>query len=98
MLSLNGFDEAAKAIIHACEQAAGCVSIRCGNRHGCVQTPETRLKRSASANDPEQDHHDGNDQKHMDEAPYGIGTHQSQQPQDDQDNSNGIKHDISSLW
>jgi hypothetical protein len=47
---------------------------------------------TAPANDPEQDYHDGNNQKNMNKAAHGVGCHQSQEPQDDQNDGDGIKH------
>jgi hypothetical protein len=45
-------------------------------------------KRS-SIDDPDQNHHDGNHQQNMDEATYCIRGNQSQQPQDDENDSDG---------
>jgi len=49
--------------------------------------------RFASTNDPDQDHHDGHDQQYVNEPTDGVCADQTQQPQDEQDNGNGIKHD-----
>ena len=51
-----------------------------------------RSKGTASANDPEQDYHDRDNQENVDEAAHGDGRDQSQKPQDDQDDGDGIKH------
>jgi hypothetical protein len=39
---------------------------------------------SPAGNDPEQDHHDGDNEENMDEAAYRGAGHQTQQPQNDQ--------------
>lgn len=40
------------------------------------------LNRASPADDSEQDHHNGNYQKNMDEAAEGIGSDQAKKPQD----------------
>src|ERR1035437_283477 len=49
-------------------------------------------ERTAPADDSEQDYHDGDNQENMDEAAHGVGSHQAQEPQDDQNDGDGIKH------
>jgi hypothetical protein len=51
-----------------------------------------RSEWTAPADDPQQNYHDGNDQENMDEAAHGVGSHQPQEPQYDQNDSDGIKH------
>jgi hypothetical protein len=51
------------------------------------------LQRLSPADDPEQDNHDGNYQKHVNETANGVGSDQSQQPQDEKNDSNGVQHD-----
>src|SRR5450759_2374974 len=51
-----------------------------------------RSEGAAPADDPEQDHHDGDNQEDMDEAAHGVGSDQPQKPQDDQNYGDGIKH------
>lgn len=43
--------------------------------------------RLSSANNPDQDDHDSDDQKNMDETAYGVGRDQPQEPQNEQNNS-----------
>jgi hypothetical protein len=44
------------------------------------------------ANDSKQDDHDGDHQKDVYETAYGVGSDQSKQPQNEQNNSDGIEH------
>ena len=44
------------------------------------------------ADDSEQDDHDGDHQKNVDETAHGVGSDKSKKPQDDQNNSNRIDH------
>lgn len=55
-------------------------------------TDTVRLDGLAPANYPEQDDHDGYDQENVDKAAHGVGTHQAQEPQDNQNNGDRIKH------
>ena len=47
---------------------------------------------TSPADDSEQDDHDGDYQKNVDETAHGVGSDQSKKPQDDQNNSNYIDH------
>ena len=49
------------------------------------------------ANDPDQQHDDRYHQQNVDETADGVGADQSQQPQYEQNNSDGIEHDNSPL-
>jgi hypothetical protein len=51
-------------------------------------------QRFSSADDPEQDNHDGDHQKDVNETADGVGSDQTKQPQDKQNNGNRIKHGI----
>jgi hypothetical protein len=42
------------------------------------------------ADDSKQDDHDGDHQKNVYETAYGVGSDQTKQPQDEQNNSDGI--------
>jgi hypothetical protein len=53
----------------------------------------TCLQRRSTADKPYQDHHHRNDQQNMDKAAKCIGRHQTKQPQNNEHNSDGIKHD-----
>jgi hypothetical protein len=46
----------------------------------------------SSANDVEQDYHDGDDQQDMNETAHGMGGDQTQDPKDDQNNGDGPQH------
>jgi hypothetical protein len=46
----------------------------------------------SSANDSKQDDHDGDYQKNVNETVHGVGSHQPQKPQYNQNNSDGVKH------
>jgi hypothetical protein len=43
---------------------------------------------------PQQDNHNSNHQQNVDETTHGGGCDQTQQPQDEHNYSNGIKHDF----
>jgi len=43
----------------------------------------------SSANDVKKDDHDGDHQKNVNETAHGVGRNQPQEPQDDQNNSDG---------
>jgi hypothetical protein len=51
-----------------------------------------------SSNDSQQDNHDGNHQQYVNESAHGVRSNQPQQPQDEHYYSDGIKHDVDSLW
>jgi len=44
----------------------------------------------SSADDVKQDHHDGNHQQNVNKATHGIGGDKTQEPQDDQNNSESV--------
>jgi hypothetical protein len=68
------------------------------NRRRVADTGEHRLTaagRSGSFPALEklhQNHDDGHHEQDMDESAHGIGRNKSQQPGDDQDESDGVKH------
>jgi hypothetical protein len=45
--------------------------------------------------DADQNHDDGEDEQQMDESPKGVGTHQAEDPQDQQYDRDDFKHDVS---
>jgi len=49
---------------------------------------------AASADDPHEYDDDGDHQQCMDETAKSVGGDQSQQPQYDQDEGDGVKHDL----
>jgi hypothetical protein len=51
-----------------------------------------RSQGASSADDPEQDDHESDHQENMNETAYGVGGDKSEQPQDEQNNSDGIEH------
>jgi hypothetical protein len=50
-------------------------------------------KRALTADDPEQDNDDGDDQQDVNKAAQRVGGDQAEQPEDDQNDCNGIEHD-----
>jgi hypothetical protein len=48
----------------------------------------------ATADHPEQDDHDGNNQENVDESAHGRGSNESQQPENDKNDGNGIEHGL----
>jgi hypothetical protein len=48
----------------------------------------------SSADDPEQNHDNCDYQQNVNETAHGVGCNQSKQPQDNHDDSDGIKHDV----
>jgi hypothetical protein len=50
------------------------------------------LHGAATADDAQQDDHDGDDQQDVDETADGVGTDQADQPQDNEYDCNGIEH------
>ena len=50
------------------------------------------LNRASSADDSEQHNHDGDHQQDVDESAKGVGRYQPQQPQNEQNDGNGIEH------
>ena len=64
-----------------------------------LQSPDTALEGArrlglyaSATNEPHQNHDNGDDEKNMDEPSHRVGRHQSLNPQNDQDNGNGIEH------
>src|SRR4030095_8588537 len=55
-------------------------------------------QRAAACNQLYQHHDNGDHQKDVDEATHSVGTDQSQEPQNDQNNSNGVEHRYSFGW
>ena len=53
------------------------------------------LNRASSADYSEQHNHDGDHQQDVDKATKGIGRYQPKQPQNEQNDGNGIEHDES---
>jgi hypothetical protein len=51
-----------------------------------------KLQGASALDDTDQDHHDGNDQENMDESSHRIRGKHPDQPQNDQDNGNSLKH------
>ena len=51
-----------------------------------------RSEGTAPADDSEQDDDNGDHKQHMDETAHGDGRDQSQKPQDDQNDGDGIEH------
>jgi hypothetical protein len=60
--------------------------------------PVIQLKRTSTADDSQQDNHNGDYQKDVDKTTQGIGRDQSKYPQDKQNNSNRIKHGNTPLF
>jgi hypothetical protein len=53
-----------------------------------------RLQETSPVDHSQQDDHDSDHQQDMDEAAHGVSSDQPEQPQDEHNNGNGIKHDI----
>jgi hypothetical protein len=53
---------------------------------------EQRLKPAASANDTKQDDDDGDNQQDVDQAAHGDRSHEAKQPENQQDDDDGIEH------
>lgn len=53
---------------------------------------------TAPADDSEQDYHDGDHQENMDQTAHRVGTHQPQEPQDEQNDGDGIEHGDILSW
>lgn len=49
-------------------------------------------KRASAADEIDQDHDDGDYHENVDEATHGVGSHEPEEPQYQQDNRNGIEH------
>jgi hypothetical protein len=49
---------------------------------------------AATTDQANQDHDDGDDQQDVDEAADGVGSHQAQQPKNDEYDSDSVEHDI----
>lgn len=57
-----------------------------------VLSADPVAKGMSSANDSEQDDHDSDHQKYVNETTEGVGSDQSKKPQDEQNNGNRIEH------
>ena len=51
------------------------------------------LQNRSAANQAQQYHYNGDDQQNMDKATQRVGSDQAKQPQDDENNSNGVQHE-----
>src|SRR5207237_5850907 len=49
-------------------------------------------KRLASADDVHQDDHDGDHEKDVDQAPERVRAHETQDPEDEEDDGDGVEH------
>lgn len=47
---------------------------------------------AAALNDSQQDNDDGHHEQDVDEAPDGVAGHETEKPQDDQNDSDGLEH------
>lgn len=89
---------------HSVDQRLHAVSARLKALHfgGSSDCPALRqdkvlsgdpvAKGMSSANDSEQDDHDSDHQKYVNETTEGVGSDQSKKPQDEQNNGNRIQH------
>jgi hypothetical protein len=55
-------------------------------------TPAKALQPAPPADEVDQDHDDGKDQKNVDETSQRVGGHESENPQYEQNNRDRIKH------
>jgi drug/metabolite transporter (DMT)-like permease len=69
-----------------------------------VSTPEAARRVACNpwldaspADESHQEQHDGNHQQHIDEIAHRVAAHQTQQPQNDQDDRDGLEHFTSPL-
>jgi hypothetical protein len=46
----------------------------------------------STLDEPDEDHNDSYHKQNMNEAPYRIGRHEPQEPQNDQNGRNSVKH------
>src|ERR1700676_5353081 len=75
----------------------GGVFRSCASRRVTTARTPGSLDRSATLNDPDQNHDDRQDQQDVHESAQGVGRDQAQQPQDHQDYRDGPKQIHSSL-
>jgi hypothetical protein len=54
--------------------------------------PAKQLHGPSSLDDSHQDNHNGDNKKEVDETAHGVGRDQPQHPQDDENDSDSIKH------
>jgi hypothetical protein len=52
------------------------------------------LDDSPALNEPKQDHDDGHDQQHVNEAAHRVRTDDAEQPQDDENDGDCLKHGV----
>ena len=57
----------------------------------------TQLVAAGAADEPDQEQHHGDDQENPDEVPERVATDHPQQPEDDQDDRDGLEHGKNSL-
>lgn len=55
------------------------------------------LQRLAALDDAEQNDHDGNDQQDVNESADGVAGHETKQPEDQENDSDSVKHDFRML-
>jgi hypothetical protein len=53
------------------------------------------LKSASTADEIKYNHHNRNQQQNVDESAHGVGSCETQNPEDKEDDGNGVKHGIS---
>lgn len=60
----------------------------------CIHETTVPLKNAAALNEAQEDHDDGDHEQDVNEAADGVAGHETEEPEDDEDDGEGVKHEI----